>query len=423
MNRRVVFLHLLLIIGLVGAMPLQAASVFWGPVNGDFSDPANWVDASGIPLVAFPGTGDDLRIQSSNIRLTPLPNDTYGPWYQTLLGANPLPNGVQNLYVGSLASGSVPAGGGWLIQTGQTLNVYKQFVIGAGAGDGYPMVSGSEYDISGGTLNVSPDPTGPGNNVTLLLGNPAGVISKMKISGTAEVNVVAPDPYSGWLVLNQNYFSTAIIEQSGNSSVTVKSGAILGDANGGAVGYYKMTGGSFTAQSAGGAATIIGQSGWGLIEQSGGTFTVWGETDLARLSPGNTGVLNVSGGTYQTGTCGIGLKGTGVVNVSGTGILSAATGLGFGGDLQSGGIYGGTGILNIGVGGTVVTRGMAADSRGKGQLNFHGGTVKASSSNTLGFLDYPGAHRQRRVGRFLRSAILEQLVCRAADRQLFARHR
>lgn len=380
MVRRILFLHLLLIIGLAGAMPLPAASVYWGSADGDFSMPGNWIDAAGNPLVAFPGTSDDLYVQSSNV-------GGNGVWYQTLLGATAPPNGVNSLYVGALASGSVPTGGGWLIQTDQTLNVYTKVVVGSA--DGEP--SGSEYDISGGTLNVSPDPSGPGNRVDLQICTCPDIIAKMKISGTATVNVLASDPYSGWLQLGGNYGSTAIIEQSGDSHVTVKSGAILGDLNGGAIGYYKMSGGSFIAQSAGGAATIIGQSGWGLIEQSGGNFTVWGETDLARLNPSTTGVLKVTGGTYQTAACGIGLAGTGVVNVSGTGVLSA-TAIGFGGNFQVGHgveIYGGTGVLNIGAGGTVLASGMAMDSRGgAGQLNFHGGTLKANATNA-NFLDYP----------------------------------
>jgi fibronectin-binding autotransporter adhesin len=392
MNRKLVVLPLLLAVGLAGTLPLQAASVFWGPADGDFSTPGNWLDATGNPLTTFPGTGDDLSIQSSNA-------DT-GTWYQTLLGATTPLNGVNNLYVGSLKRGATPEGAGWLVQTGQTLNVYNQVVIGAGpSGVGHSLMSGSEYDISGGTLNVSPDPSLPSHAVSLLLGNPPGIISKMKISGTAEVKVVSSD-HSGWLLLEENYFSTAIIEQSGSSSVTVTSGAILGDSNGGATGYYKMSGGSFTAQSAGGAATIIGQAGWGLIEQSGGTFTVLGETDIARLNFTNTGVLKITGGTYQTDTCGIGLSGTGVVNVSGTGILSARA-IGFGGNLQNAPnrIASGTGILNIGTGGTVVTSGMAADSApflrpdgttviGQGQLNFHGGTLRANANNPY-LLDYP----------------------------------
>ena len=254
-------------------------------------------------------------------------------------------------------------------------------------------MSGSEYDISGGTLNVALAPSGTNiyGNVGLQIGQAGDIIAKMNISGTATVNVVAPDPYAAWLSIGYDLGTTGIVEQSGNSSVTVKSGAILGDYNGYSIGYYKMSGGTFTAESAGGATTIIGQSGWGLIEQSGGTFTVLGETDLARLNPDTTGVLNVTGGTNQAAFYGVGLSGTGIVNVSGTGVLSA-TGIGFGGNfnpMYGSAIYGGTGILNIGAGGTVLVSGMAVDSRGgPGQLNFHGGTLKANADNA-NFLDYP----------------------------------
>ena len=78
-------------------MPLQADSAYWGPVSGDFSTPANWLDASGNPLVAFPGPGDDLCIQSSNA--------DSGTWYQTLLGTTAPPNDVNNVYVGNWQNG------------------------------------------------------------------------------------------------------------------------------------------------------------------------------------------------------------------------------------------------------------------------------------------------------------------------------
>jgi autotransporter-associated beta strand protein len=382
--RRVLFFCLL--VGLIWSMSpgVHATSYYWGAADGDFSVPPNWVDASGTPLIDFPGPGDDLCIQSSDVGG---PFAGGGPWYQTLLGDTAPPNDVNNLYVGNQAEGDVPAGAGWLIQTDQTLNVTSQVVIGRGI-NAYAS-SWSEYNISGGTLNVSPTSTITGNQIQV--GDCNDILAVMVIRGTAAVNVNPADPYSGWLGLADNYNSTGIVRQSGNSSVTLKSGIIFGDKNGGALGYYKISNGTLTTYAAGGAQTIIGQSGWGLFEQSGGAVHVAGDTVLARLNSSTQGMLNISGGSYQTNNCGIGLKGAGVVNVGGTGLLYANIGVAFGGDFQTinGGIHGGTGILNIGTGGTVQAMGLAVDSRdGAGQLNFHGGTLKASIDNP-NFLDSP----------------------------------
>ena len=220
MSRSFVIASLCLLAGLACAMPLAAqTTMFWNntdPVNGgDFSDPANWT-------TGFPGIADTASLQNSNTA------PDYN-WYPTYLGATPPPNYIARLWVGNQAEGDVPSGGGWLIQSGQILNVQSQSAsdaseVAVGIGIDAYASSWSEYDISGGTLNVAPT----GGNGVIRIETCNDIIAIMAISGTAIVNVNPPDPGTGWLQLGENYNGTAIVRQSGTSSVTLKSGMILG---------------------------------------------------------------------------------------------------------------------------------------------------------------------------------------------------
>ncbi len=373
MNRIYFVLSLFLLAFLACVMPLQAAYVYWNHVNGDFCDGLNWSTGT------FPAETDDVCIQSS--RIDPDPNF----WYETDLGATPVPNAINNLYVGNgVTSDGTPAGAGWLVQTDQTLNVNNQVFIGRNSDPSQPTSYTqrySEYDISGGTLNVSTS-TSSAIRVTYqdLL------VCVFDISGTAVVNV-NPSDGTGILYVGQVFNSTGIVRQSDSSTVTLRSGISLGPFDPLTTGYYGMSGGSLIMNTYGQAAKI-GDNGKGLFEQSGGSVYVAGATifgDIDHTTKLGGGVLNISGGTYSTGSVALG-KGrttTGILNLSGTGVFECRNA-----DIPLGNNnYNTSGIVNLGTGGTLKTTGMYKGGAAVvGQLNFHGGTLTATASRT-DFLD------------------------------------
>jgi autotransporter-associated beta strand protein len=369
MRRGMAIFSCCLLAGLACAMPVAAqTTMFWNNTStdpgADFSDPANWT-------TGFPSSIDNASIQNSNV---PGVNDNV--WYKTNLGLTAPPNDINNLWIGNKAEGAVPAGGGWLLQTGQTLNVLSEVVIGRGSA----ATSWSEYDMSGGTLNVSTD-GGEGN---IRVSTIYGIIAIFKIRGTATVNL---NPSGvGIMYLSNVFGSTGIVLQSDTASVTLGSGLKLGYFDPlDTLGYYNISGGTLT-MNCNGQETFIGETGGGLFEQSGGSVWVATRTQAGIINPNSIGVINVSGGTYHNNGSGaknvLGDAGTGIINISGTGTYSTNS------DFLLGysriGVDFGSGIINVGTGGTLKTTGMYRSSlAATGQLNFHGGKVQAAADNYL----------------------------------------
>ncbi|MCC6127003.1 MAG: PEP-CTERM sorting domain-containing protein [Pirellulales bacterium] len=366
--RRGMAIFFFFLAGLACAAPSAAqTTMFWNNTStdpgADFSDPANWT-------TGFPGNIDVASIQNSNV-----PGVNPNIWYKTNLGLTPPPNDIDKLWIGNNAEGTVPAGGGWLLQTDQTLNVLSEVVIGRGA----PATSWSEYDMSGGTLNVSTD----GGEGSIRVSTIYDIIAIFKIRGTATVNLNPSG--SGIMYLGNYWGSTGIVFQSDSAAVTVGSGLWLGYFDpSNSLGYYNISGGTL-AMNSNGQETFIGHTGGGLFEQSGGSVWVATRTLVGIINPNSIGVLNISGGTYHNNSAGaknvLGDAGAGILNLSGTGIYSTRSDFLLG--YSRNGIDFGTGIINVGSGGTLKTTGMfKSSSAAVGQLNFHGGVIQAATDNS-----------------------------------------
>ena len=390
MNRSSAIVSFCLLLGLAWAMPLTAQTtppVFWNntdaTLGGDFCDPLNW--DTGV----FPGVLDTASLQNSNLFVTPPtdPPTTTNIWYPSYIGATAPPNAINSLYVGNtlvnIRDGvghiirTVPKGGGWVIQSAQTLDVNTEVVIGQGW-DAWEPASWSEYEINGGILNVSPA-TGDG---LIRVARSTNVIAIMTVKGTATVNV-NPTSGLGMFIVGTVYGSTGIVRQSDSTStVNIKSGLTLGEYDAGTTGYYSLTGGHLNINSYGQEATI-GANGNGLFEMTGGNVYVASRTEMAIIHRDIYGVLNISGGTYWnngSAQTDVGDAGTAIINVSGSGLYHAGGYMMLGRSRLGGPLPDdahGTGIVNVGTGGTVESVGMLKGVYAKAaSFNFHGGTLK-----------------------------------------------
>jgi fibronectin-binding autotransporter adhesin len=344
-----------LLIGLALALPTQAATVWWDGTTGDYADPLNWNTDT------FPAVGDTAVIANGGT---------------SVIDAT-APTAVKYLLVGAAPVAGFPgegftAGPGNLIQNSQTLTVTDQvFVTYSTSSSGR-----SFYTMNGGTLNIAPDAAVVGY---LRVGQGVDAEGVMTISGDSVVNVNGST--AGYIRVGESIDSVGVIRQSGNAVVTLKSAIFLGMNQPSAYGYYGISGGSLTSHSYA-QEQNIGQTGIGLFQQSGGSVTV-----ATRTWIGNTasafGVVNLSGGTYHNNGSSarnvVGNSGMGIINLSGTGVYSTNS------DAWIGLASGGTGVINVGAigagGGTLYTTGMLRKTGVTGQINFHGGTVKAKIDN------------------------------------------
>ena len=156
-------------------------------------------------------------------------------------------------------------------------------------------------------------------------------------------------------------------------------------ATGGAYGAYSQSGG--TALVGGFLALGLG-TGSGIFNQSGGAFTLAANGGSLTGGPatigagaGGFGVINLSGTAAFTnaGTAGnevwLGESGTGILNLSGNATFTHVNS-----GLEVGKNSGSTGFFNL-LGGVATVNSVFRGS-GTGNLNFNGGTLKASAANT-----------------------------------------
>jgi len=147
-----------------------------------------------------------------------------------------------------------------------------------------------------------------------------------------------------------------------------------------------MTGGTFNKTVTPGSATIIGASGGGTFNQTGGLFNVSsGETWIGE---GNTGVWNTSGGSATLGLLSLGQAGNGngtlnmqnaasgltgaLANGGGTETITATT-------LRLGNNATATGTVNLD--GGILAVNTVVKVAGTATFNFNGGTLRARTNS------------------------------------------
>jgi fibronectin-binding autotransporter adhesin len=275
---------------------------------------------------------------------------------------------------------------------------------------------GATLNVTAGTFTLASTAGGFGGQTTTLALNAAsGTTSTVNLSNTASnglgsLNVGTVSGGSG--ILNLTAGTWTLQGRGSNPSVVnfVIGGAGFGTLNmsGGSV----ADNGNLVVGSNGGttAGGIMNMSAGTYGFQSRGTNTANPVVAIASVAS-SKGVLNLTGGTINTdptsagGFAGtvtngfyVGENGAGVLNVSGSGnlvvggLLNAPitgvtnNGLYVGGNTGSGA---GSGVANLGTGGTITTSRVAKGNSGtSGIFNFHGGTLKAGSGivNSTAFI-------------------------------------
>ncbi|MEO7100261.1 MAG: autotransporter-associated beta strand repeat-containing protein [Luteolibacter sp.] len=159
-------------------------------------------------------------------------------------------------------------------------------------------------------------------------------------------------------------------------------------------GYYNLSGGTVTSVQPSIGASLVDTVG--VVDVTGGTFSATGQLHIAAGSASSSGLLNVTGGAVTAGTdirflqvqAGTaGATSLGVLNVGGgAGLASVTTGNASGVGLnlaQTNNVAGATGIANILANGTLNTgRILGSQANATTHLNFNGGTLKATATNS-----------------------------------------
>jgi autotransporter-associated beta strand protein len=235
--------------------------------------------------------------------------------------------------------------------------------------------AGGAVYVYGGTQIVN-GPVNVVGNFSYLVGNSAG---------DRAVAVVSTNMNLYQLRVGDGASSAGAVYQYGGN-VNANNGFYPGNATASGYGYYLLTNGSITA-----AAVELGAYGAAVMDMSGGTFNSAGRFSLARRA-GGMGVLDLSGGRVSVAAANeviIGMTDAattyGVINVRGTGVLDAANGssskmL----NLNVNNAVGGTGIVNLLSGGTIIANRVGATRQGMTVLNFNGGTLQAATNLTVG---------------------------------------
>ncbi|MCX7670888.1 MAG: hypothetical protein N2439_12540, partial [Anaerolineae bacterium] len=153
----------------------------------------------------------------------------------------------------------------------------------------------------------------------------------------------------------------------------------------GGYGYYRLTNGTVLNN----ARMVVGYGAGaiGVFDMTGGSISNREWTLLAYAGAGAVGIANIFGGTFQSSeitpfsVSSYSSPAYGVLNIGGGGLVNAAMTnnqpfslMGHGGS----GATGGTGIVNLLSGGTLIVNQVSAGAFGTPLLNFNGGTLKAN---------------------------------------------
>ncbi len=297
--------------GLALASPAFAADFEWvGDTSNNYNTGSNWDGDPG----AGPGTGDNVLIDSNANNPANIPS---GNWDRRGAGATTIGGtGVVNLQAGDarlLSNGTFTMSGGILNQTGQ------YFLVGTGGvgtmnqsggaitstlsrafalSDNNINQSGTTYNLSGGTLNVTSTATGIERKLGSIWlgkgGESDGSGPNGDGQGSAAIGSAAGDIFNvtgGAATFTraitgsahaQNPNQLADVRISRNSGLIVSAGSVTFD------NYTDVRVGQGPS---GGTNARIDVSGTGSLTVSGGTTVYIGEQD--------NGTLNISGGTVN----------------------------------------------------------------------------------------------------------------------------
>ncbi len=286
------------------------------------------------------------------------------------------------------------------------------------------LLTGTSYDVQNGTISASLGGTGPLNKSTVgtvslsgantYTGNTTVSNGTLAISGglsaAAGNIIVAPAADSAVvnvlpgasitrnnLQIGSGTAAGAVVQTGGAVSQTqaanVADFRIGAAAN--AYGYYKLSGGTLTANEIGVGSDLAGSVG--VMDITGGSYVSPGYVTIAR-GVGSLGVLNVTGGSMTlAGTVGsstIGLmwngggSSFGVLNVNSGGTVTGPSNTTFVLNFNPfGGFASQQGIVNLITNGTLQIGGVRSSLPGVGTslLNFDGGTLKATVANSSYF--------------------------------------
>jgi len=178
----------------------------------------------------------------------------------------------------------------------------------------------------------------------------------------------------------------ATLNVSGSADVKFNGGFYMGYNGVGSVTStaVNLSGGSLKVGNAGSGEFILGQDNdagsSSIFTQTGGTFTFSGSNLYIGNFGAGTQTMSVSAGTFTSTTNSmlLGIRGTATLNLSGTGSMTLP-GLQFG----HVGTSGETGILNLDGGTLTIGSSGISSAATTANFNFNGGALKAAANSTL----------------------------------------
>jgi fibronectin-binding autotransporter adhesin len=389
-----------------GSVALNSANTFTGPVlvNAGVLSVANSA-ALGTSALVSVSNGASLQLNNNSVLPGAIPFLIQGA------GTAGSPGALNNATGSNVINGSVTLlGDTTFTLNGNALTINGVLSNSTNLATG-PVVTfngtsvlnytGGAYaqrvtTINGGTVRVTNGSVGIGTNAypnaTFTINGNGG------LTETGDINVGDTGNGLGVLTLNGNanvvgntlgvgkVGSTQGVVVMNGGTVTINGGdSRIGGLNGGdaaAVGTIDINAGQFNSHG----NFQIGANGTGGLTINGGSFdqsAAFNGFPVVGRFAGSFGVLSVNNGTFSNNQPGtfliVGEDGTGVLNVGAGGTVNVT---GNGGGVRLGHQTVGVGIANLGVGGNINTQAITAgDATTKGYFNFHGGTLTAAVNN------------------------------------------
>jgi autotransporter-associated beta strand protein len=342
----------------------------------------------------------------------------------TIAGANTLSLGTGGIDASTLTSGTTTI-------SATTVNI--------GAAQSWNVGSGSTLAVSS-LLTGSTLLTKTGAGTLTLSGTSTGYTAGLSITGgtvnlTGQLSAGSNQGAKG-VYMNAASGQTTIFNTSGTigagATFTGNAAFVVGDTAGG-TNIFNMTGGFIRTQASGTNPASrefwVGRTGFGVLNVSGGTLDSYGWFCAGIVNSGAIGIVNITGGTVEvlqkgtsnvgstlgasTGATGVlninggtfnsnaavsssgiyvGENATGVLNVSGTaavnlGGTAAANNLKIGAN-NTAGVNGTVNLGAVGTGGGTITTGRVwtGGTTAKSYFDFHGGTLKSSTTPNAAFM-------------------------------------
>ena len=216
---------------------------------------------------------------------------------------------------------------------------------------------------AGGTID-------PGD--TAIINDGASITGNVVANGTLQFNQTSA------LTMSNTISGTGAVALTNTGTLTLTG---LSSGTGSFDMAIRVSNGQFNIGSTGTNPLIVGNSGTGTLEVTGGQFT--NRTGYLGYSAGSVGMATVSGGTWSNSTrfLYVGYGGSGTLEVAGGSVTNSNGVIGT--------IAGGVGAVTVSSGtwtngGTLYVGGSVTGTGGTGTLNVTGGEVK----NTFGNLGY-----------------------------------